>query len=102
MLKRRIDLFTSPSNTELVQLELELMGDLGVNWTKLKITSQSLSPDDWTTSVNKLFFPQTNNFPCRSVSDIVVCVCVFFKYNLVIEACDARIHAVSGPVKSSF
>lgn len=41
VLERRIDLFTSPSNTELVQLELELMGDLGVSTcTKLKITNQ--------------------------------------------------------------
>lgn len=37
VLKRRIDLFTSPSNTELVQLELKLMG---VNCNKLKITNQ--------------------------------------------------------------
>lgn len=42
VLKRRIDLFTSPSNTELVQLELELIEDLGVNRTKMKITSRLL------------------------------------------------------------
>lgn len=30
--KCKIDLFTSPLNTELVHLELELMGDLGANW----------------------------------------------------------------------
>ncbi len=41
VLERRIDLFTSPSNRELVQLELELMGDLGVSTcTELKITNQ--------------------------------------------------------------
>lgn len=40
VLKCRIDLFTSSSNTELVQVELELMGDLAVNYTKLKIANQ--------------------------------------------------------------